>query len=212
VLRSQETFIRLRDLKRAGVIAMLAALLGLLCLTGPGASATTRYCENTYGGDVVFARHLGCSRAQQVVRAWARSYKRFGRPSNKVLGFTCNGRDDPIEGLVVFCHRGRKRVTFFANVPERALRSRVAFGAVEARFKFVACPPYDASQGLGAGPFAVRASGISCRQAKRVGRTFVRHGDAALPAWRCSIRRKGEEGSVTTCRRHAAVVRFFAGG
>ena len=80
-------------------------------------SAAPRLCANTYGGDLVYARHLGCSRAEQVVRAWASAYKRSGRPSNEVLGFTCNGRNDSTEGLVVFCHHGRKRITFFANIP-----------------------------------------------------------------------------------------------
>jgi hypothetical protein len=75
-----------------------------------------------------------------------------------------------------------------------------------------ACPPYDASQDLGAGPFGVRVRQISCRSGKRVARIVVRHGEDALPAWACTARRKGIEGTVTTCRRGKQVVRFFAGG
>jgi hypothetical protein len=47
--------------------------------------------------------------------------------------------------------------------------------------------------------------------AKRIGRIVVRYGADALPAWRCSWRRKGAEGTVTTCRHKDVVVRFFAG-
>ena len=53
---------------------------------------------------------------------------------------------------------------------------------------------------LGAGPYAVRVHDISCRQGKRVARIVIRHGEDALPAWTCAHRRKGIEGSVTTCR------------
>jgi hypothetical protein len=74
-----------------------------------------------------------------------------------------------------------------------------------------ACPPYDASQGLGAGPYTVRARGISCHGAKRIARNVIRHGNDSVPGWRCGFRPKGPEGSVTTCRHRAQIVRFFAG-
>jgi len=84
-------------------------------------------------------------------------------------------------------------------------------GDAPASIVFHRCPPYDASQGRGAGPFAVRVHRIPCRQGKRVARIAVRHGEEALAAWACGHRRKGPEGSVTTCRRRSQIVRFFSG-
>lgn len=98
-------------------VAVLVASVLTIGLALDSASAAPRLCANTYGGDLIYARHLKCPRARRVVRAWARDFKRSGRPSTYSSGFTCHGRNDPVEGLVVFCHRGRKRVNFFANVP-----------------------------------------------------------------------------------------------
>lgn len=80
-----------------------------------------------------------------------------------------------------------------------------------ANIMFHRCPPYDASQGRAAGPYAVRVHRIPCRQGKRVARIAVRHGEEAVVAWTCRHRRKGPEGSVTTCRRQRQIVRFFSG-
>jgi hypothetical protein len=77
--------------------------------------------------------------------------------------------------------------------------------------RFKNCPPYDASQELGAGPYAVRVHHISCSQGKRVARMAVRHGEDSLPDWSCAYRRKGPEGTVTTCHRRGSIVRFFSG-
>lgn len=104
-------------MRRFVPVALLVASVLAIGLAPDSAFAAPRLCANTYGGDVIYARHLKCHRARQVVRAWAHDFKRSGQPSTHSLGFTCNGRDDPVEGLVVFCHRARKRVTFFANVP-----------------------------------------------------------------------------------------------
>ena len=104
-------------MRRIAPVTLLVALALSIGLAPDSAPAAPQLCANTYGGDLVYARHFSCPRARQVVRASARDYKRSGRPSTSSLGFTCHGRDDPVEGLVVFCHRARKRVTFFANVP-----------------------------------------------------------------------------------------------
>lgn len=91
-------------------------VISLLISAAPS-QAAPKLCSNTYGGDLVYAKHLGCHRAHQVVRAWARAYKREGTPNVDALAFRCNGRVDSVEGLVISCHRHRKRVTFYANVP-----------------------------------------------------------------------------------------------
>jgi hypothetical protein len=97
-------------------IAILAALDGI---EPAGAAARPKLCKNTYGGDLIYARVVGCPRARHVVRTWARRYRRDGRASRRVFGFRCRGRNDEIEGLVVGCRRvgGRARINFFANVP-----------------------------------------------------------------------------------------------
>lgn len=104
-------------MRRFVPVALLVASALSISLAPDSVSAAPQLCANTYGGDVIYARHLKCHRARKVVRAWARDFKRSGRPSTSSLGFTCHGRNDSVEGLVVFCHRARKRVTFFANVP-----------------------------------------------------------------------------------------------
>jgi len=98
--------------------------------------------------------------------------------------------------------------TTIALVPLGVSASAEASSGIPLR----SCPPYDASQGLAAGPFAVRVHHISCSQGKRVARIVVRHGKDALPTWICSFRIQGTEGTVTTCRRGGRIVRFFSGG
>jgi hypothetical protein len=79
----------------------------------------TRLCRNTFGGDLIHARIVSCRRARQVVRSWGRRYRRDGRASRRVWEYSCRGRNDAVEGLVVRCARvrGRATITFFANVP-----------------------------------------------------------------------------------------------
>lgn len=80
-----------------------------------GAAATL--CRNTYGGDVIFAYRVGCSKARQVVRAWGRGVKRDRRVTRTALGYRCRGRTDSVEGLSMRCRRGEASVRFYANVP-----------------------------------------------------------------------------------------------
>ncbi len=78
-----------------------------------------KLCANTFGGDLIRARIVGCAWARHVVRNWARRYRRDHRVNRRVFGFRCRGRNDAIEGLVVHCARlgGRATIVFFANVP-----------------------------------------------------------------------------------------------
>lgn len=80
-------------------------------------SLASRSCGNTYGGDFILAKRMRCAKARQVVRSWAHRYERSGATDGVVRNFRCHGVDDPIEGLVVSCHKGSKRLSFFANVP-----------------------------------------------------------------------------------------------
>jgi hypothetical protein len=99
-------------------IAALSALALLAALLLPGqAAASPKLCRNTYGGDVILARKMPCVKARQVVRAWARGYKRSGTINGEARGFRCHGVHSPIEGLIVLCHKGKKRLSFYANVP-----------------------------------------------------------------------------------------------
>jgi hypothetical protein len=96
-------------------------LVGLLVgatfgATGP-AAAEVKMCANTYGGDVVSATNMKCSKARDLVRTWAVRYRRDGVVNRRVLGFRCRGRNDSVEGLTVKCRRGDKNVRFYANVP-----------------------------------------------------------------------------------------------
>ena len=93
-------------------------------------------------------------------------------------------------------------------VTQMSLPSSVA---ASASIKLRNCPPYNASHGLGAGPYAVRVRNTPCPKGKRVARIVVRHGERALAAWACAQRRKGPEGLVTTCRCGSQIVRFFSG-
>lgn len=81
------------------------------------ASATLKYCGRTYGGDVIEVHRVSCHRSRRIVRAWAHGFKRDGRATRQVRGFKCVGRNNPYEGLVVFCHRHLRRIIFYANVP-----------------------------------------------------------------------------------------------
>ena len=98
-------------LRAAAVSAALFAVL-----PAPS-SAEVRMCANTYGGDMVSAKNMRCWKARDIVRTWAVRYARDGRVNRRVRRFRCRDRSNPIEGLVVKCRRGDKRVTFYANVP-----------------------------------------------------------------------------------------------
>lgn len=94
------------------------ALTSAVAVAGPPTGqAATRGCSNTYGGDVISATNVTCRRAKRVVRTWARRYKRDGRVNRTVLHFRCRDRSNSVEGLVVKCRRGVKRIQFYANVP-----------------------------------------------------------------------------------------------
>lgn len=99
------------------LLATAALLVGASGVATEPAGAASRLCKNTYGGDVIRAKRMGCKRARRVVRAWGRGYKRDGRIARRARGFKCRGWNSSVEGLVVTCRRGKKRVTFYANVP-----------------------------------------------------------------------------------------------
>jgi hypothetical protein len=97
------------------VVLFLAA-----ALTASAAEpAAARPCENTYGGDVIAAYGVGCSKARDVVRTWAVRYRRDGVINRWVFRFRCRGRNDPYEGLTIRCRRpsDNARVRWYANVP-----------------------------------------------------------------------------------------------
>ena len=107
-------------MRRFLALALLAVAASVLAVSvnAPAASGpVSRLCANTYGGDVISATKVRCRKARQVVRTWARRYKRDGRTNRRVLGFRCRGRNDPYEGLTVRCRRGEARIRFYANVP-----------------------------------------------------------------------------------------------
>lgn len=97
---------------------MALLLAGSPFLGADRAPAASRLCPNTYGGDVIAAKRVRCKRARRVVRAWAREYKRDGMLNQRVLGFRCRARVEPAEGLTIYCRRGKKRIRFYANVPD----------------------------------------------------------------------------------------------
>lgn len=104
-------------MRRSGTSYAIACVLlsaAVLCET---AAAETKMCANTYGGDVVVANRMKCSKARDVVRTWAVRYRRDGIVNRNVLGFRCRDRSNAVEGLVVRCTRNRKWVNFYANVP-----------------------------------------------------------------------------------------------
>lgn len=81
--------------------------------------ATAKSCKNTYGGDVIAAYGVGCTKARDVVRTWAVRYRRDGVINRQVFRFRCRGRNDPYEGLTMRCRRPSDdaRVRWYANVP-----------------------------------------------------------------------------------------------
>jgi hypothetical protein len=101
---------------RSTTLVVAASALILLLGTG-SATAKTRVCKNTYGGDVISAKNVSCKKARAIVRAWAAGYKADGNPSREVRGWRCRGRNEPAEGLTIRCTRSGKRVRFYANVP-----------------------------------------------------------------------------------------------
>ena len=100
---------------RSATLAAATALV-LLLASGP-AAAKTQLCKNTYGGDVISAKNVGCKKARAIVRAWAAGYKEDGNPNREVRGWRCRGSSSPAEGLTIACTRNGKRVGFYANVP-----------------------------------------------------------------------------------------------
>ena len=112
-----------RGVKWLSALVTLALLLaGSLFLGADRVPAASRLCPNTYGGDVISAKRVRCKRARRVVRAWARGYKRDGMLNQRVLGFSCRPRVEPVEGLTIYCRRGKKRIRFYANVPDAKRR------------------------------------------------------------------------------------------
>jgi hypothetical protein len=103
-------------MRRALAISVIA-LLAALPFGGGEASAKTKICKNTYGGDFIRAKDVKCDRARAVVRAWGTGYKADGEPNREVVGYNCRATEDPVEGLVMKCTRSGKRITFFANAP-----------------------------------------------------------------------------------------------
>lgn len=101
------------------VIALLVVLsaVAMTLRSESAVAALSKYCGHTYGGDNIFVGRVGCTRARRVVRAWAHGYKRDAQINRTARGFTCRGRNDQVEGLVVVCHRNRRRISFYANVP-----------------------------------------------------------------------------------------------
>lgn len=81
------------------------------------AAAKTKLCKNTYGGDVISAKNVGCKKARAIVRRWAAAYKADDNPNQRVGGWRCRGSNEPAEGLTIRCTRDGKRVRFYANVP-----------------------------------------------------------------------------------------------
>ncbi len=81
----------------------------------PAAEAKT--CANTYGGDVIGAYNMRCSKARDVVRTWAVRYKRDGKYNRTVLRFGCRKTVQRYEGIQMICRRGEKKVLFYPNVP-----------------------------------------------------------------------------------------------
>ncbi len=94
-------------------------MLTIAALLPTSTATAARLCQNTYGGDVIFARgKLKCPKAREVVRAWAVAYRKDGETDRAVLRFACTGFNSEVEGLTITCRKGSRRsVTFYANVP-----------------------------------------------------------------------------------------------
>lgn len=104
-------------MKRPLALTLPIVLLTALSLGSEPTSAATQTCANTYGGDVISAKNVGCKKARRVVRSWAHGYKDDGEATRSALGFDCRGVNDSVEGLVIKCRQSDKRVNFYANVP-----------------------------------------------------------------------------------------------
>jgi hypothetical protein len=105
----------------ARALAVLSALTtaGVLFWAVPPVNAAPKMCANTYGGDVISANGVRCSKARDVVRTWAVRYRRDGVVNRRVLRFRCKGSTNRFEGLVMRCRRPSDGATvrFYANVP-----------------------------------------------------------------------------------------------
>jgi hypothetical protein len=108
----------LRQMKRA----LLSAAVGLVVAGGASvtsaSAAPPEPCRNTYGGDVISAKNVGCKRARDLVRTWAVRTRRTGEPDRTVFRFRCRLRVVAVEGQTMRCRRGAKRVRWYVNLPQ----------------------------------------------------------------------------------------------
>jgi hypothetical protein len=97
---------------------VLTASIVFVCAVPP-AGAVRKMCANTYGGDVISANGVRCSKARDVVRTWAVRYRRDGVIDRRVFRFRCTGSTNRFEGLVMRCRRPSDGATirWYANVP-----------------------------------------------------------------------------------------------
>jgi hypothetical protein len=111
--------IEISVVKASKILALsLVALATLGSASAAAAAPPAKPCANTYGGDVIGARIVGCAEARDVVRTWAVRYRRDGRPTRPVFRFRCHGRNDQYEGLTMHCRRpDGATVHWYANVP-----------------------------------------------------------------------------------------------
>ena len=57
------------------VLVLSAVIFASLGMTGSAKAAQSRtLCKNTYGGDLIYASKIRCSRARDLVRTWAGRY------------------------------------------------------------------------------------------------------------------------------------------
>lgn len=110
--------------KMRAVLAMLVVTgmmaVGASTAQAQVASAADGYlcAKNTFGGDMLVVRNMGCAPGRDIVRTWGVRFcrdRRVNRPN--VRGFRCRGRSDSVEGLTVTCRNGQRSVSFYANVP-----------------------------------------------------------------------------------------------
>ena len=104
-------------MRRLLVCLLLGCALAVASVSTPRAEAAVRSCANVYGGDVLQATNLSCTKARRIVKAWARAYKRDGEYNRRVLGFNCRITPIEFEGEIGRCRRGSRMVRFYPNVP-----------------------------------------------------------------------------------------------
>ena len=101
---------------------LLATVPAALVLAGPPAivapAAAAELCDNTYGGDVIYAYgDVSCRHARKVVRTWGYRAKADGIINRTVLRYRCRGKNDPYEGLIMRCSTSWAQIRFYANTP-----------------------------------------------------------------------------------------------